>query len=91
MKSIKEFNTNGMTLFEREDLFKTTNPIPIGEWVYQSGDAWDYTKSVQVTEENQKEISMFWNSIYFDNEDKADEVTRYRHAAYGSYCASIWN
>jgi len=86
-KSIKDFNTTGMELWEREKLFKETVPIQIGEIVYRSGDFAGSTTIVKVTEENQKIISMFWNSLYFDNQKAADRVTQQAHAAYGDYQA----
>lgn len=90
MKSIKEFNTTGMDLFEREKLFENTIPVKIGEIVYKAGDAFDYTKCVVVNENNQKQISMFWNSLYFDDEEKAEFRTRISHANYGEYQESCW-
>ena len=91
MKSIREFSTRGMDLWERERLFNQTAPIPIGEIVYRSGDAWECTECVKVTEENQKEISMFWNSIYFDTFEAAERQTNMSHAAYGRYLNSVFN
>lgn len=85
MKSIKEYNTTGMDFWEREKLFKEVSPIPLGEIVYQAGDAWDCTHAVKVNEENQKIITMFWNSLYFDSEEKADRLTAAAHAEYGEY------
>lgn len=89
MKSIKEYNTTGMYYFEREDLYKKVSPIPIGEKVFQAGDAFDATKVVTVTEDNQKIITMFWNSQYFDDFDKAEGKTLETHAAYGRYQSSV--
>ena len=85
MKSIKEYNTTGMDLWEREKLFKEVSPIPLEEIVYRAGDAWDCTHAVNVNEKNQKEITMFWNSLYFDSEGKADRRTAAAHAEYGEY------
>ena len=91
MKSIREFSTRGMDLWEREKLFNQTAPIPIGETVFHAGGAWDSTEYVKVTEENQKEISMFWNSTYFDTFEAAERQTNMSHAAYGSYLSSVFN
>ena len=85
MKSIKEFSTSEMTLWERKALLKKVEPIPVGEIVYRAGDAWDYTQIVKVTEENQDEVTMFWNSLYFDNEKDADVRTSIAHSDYCSY------
>ena len=90
MKSIKEFNTSGMSLFDREGLFKETEPIPIDSIVYEAGGPWEYTKQVKVTENNQKEISMFWNSVYFDNESDADIKTSEAHADYSEFMDREW-
>ncbi len=90
-RNIKEFNTTGMELWEREKLFKEVIPIPIGEIVYRSGDFASYTEVIKVDEENQKIVTMFWNSLYFDNESAADYVTRRAHAAYGRYQAEAAN
>lgn len=84
-KSIKEYNTIGMTLCDRERLFESVEPIPIGELVYKAGDAFDYTEVIKVNKANQKEVTMFWNSLYFDDEEKADVKTALAHAAYGEY------
>ena len=88
MKSIKEFSTSGMELYEREELFENTIPIPIGEIVWKAGDAWSYEKPIKVDAENQKTVSMFWNALYFDNKQEAAMRTSIAHAAYGEYQAS---
>lgn len=85
MKDIREFCTSGMDLWEREDLFKNTIPIELGAIVYRSGDAFEWTQPVIVNKENQKEVSMFWNALYFDNEADADLVTNIAHANYSRY------
>ena len=90
MKSIREYNTKGMELYEREDLYKITTPILIGETVYEAGGAWDQTKQITVTEENQKEISMFWNSIFFDTWEKAEAQTDIAHSNYSSWMCNAW-
>ena len=83
MKSIKEFNTKGMSLCDRYKLLEEVIPVPIGEIVYKS-DFFDWTEAVEVTKENQDEVTMFWNSIYFDDKDKADQETMAAHADYFS-------
>ena len=85
MQSIKEFSTSGMDLWERKDLLKKVEPIPIGEQVYKSGGAWSCTEIVLVTKENQEEVTMFWNALYFDNKKDAEERTGIAHANYGNY------
>jgi len=91
MKSIKEYNTTGMCLLERYQLFEQVEPIQIGEIVYRAGDFASWTEPVKVTKENQKEITMFWNCIYFDNEKQANNKTSRAHAAYGEYQAEASN
>lgn len=85
MKSIREYNTSGMDLSDRYDLFKKVIPVQIGEMVWDSGDCWSYPELVKVTEENQKEITMFWNSLFFDKEEDANLKNRIQRAAYGDY------
>ena len=90
MKSIKEYNTSGMSLPERYQLLKKVIPIPIGEIVWDSGDCWSYPEPVTVTNENQKEITMFWNSLFFDNEEAATERNDISRGNYSSYQANAW-
>lgn len=84
-QNIKDFNTTGMSIHDRENLFKSTKPIPEGIIVYKAGDAFEGTTVVKVTKTNQKEVSMFWNSLYFDNKRSADFVTCKAHADYNDY------
>ena len=84
-RSIKEISTSGMCLYEREKLIEEYEMIPIGSIVYKAGDAWTYTEVVIVNDENQKTISMFWNSLYFDNHIDADLKTSIAHAEYNDY------
>lgn len=80
-----DFTTKGMELWEREELLKKVNPIPIGTICYEAGDFSEYTKQIVVNEDNQKQVTMFWNSIYFLEKEKADYVTNQAHADYGDW------
>lgn len=90
MNSIKEYNTNGMNLAEREDLLKNVAPIPIGETVWYAGDCWEHPSLVTVTVGNQREISMFWNSLYFDDEESAVTKNNIARSKYASWQANVW-
>lgn len=83
------FSTKGMTCFEREELFKTVEPIPLGTEVYKAGGAFDWTAPVVVTKENQKMITMFWNSMYFLSREDADQETMNAHSKYGQYQQAV--
>lgn len=85
MLSIREFNTTGMSNEKREKLFKEVEPIPVGEKVWEAGDAWEWERQIEVTPENQKIVTMFWNSLYFDNQKDAEMRTSIAHAQYGEY------
>lgn len=85
MKNIKDLSTSGMTLSDREDLYDKVIPIPIGEIVYRSGGAFDLDEEVMVTKENQKEITMFWNALYFETLDDAERKSRIAKSEYGAY------
>ena len=78
-----------MTISERYELYNKTKPIEIGELVYKAGDAFDWTEEIIVDKSNQKEISMFWNSLYFASKKDADIMTRRAKAAYGEYQAAV--
>lgn len=84
--------TIGDYLYEMEKNYKEgkTPRVPIGTVVFRSGDAWDYTSKVTVTEKNQKEVSMFWNRLYFDNQKDADYQTARAHAEYSEYQAGCF-
>lgn len=81
------FMTAGLNLSEKIKNYKDgiTKKVPIGIKCFRAGDAWDRTSVVIVTKENQMEVSMFWNSLYFDNERDADLQTNKAHADYNSY------
>lgn len=55
--------------------FKKVDLIPIGTICYEAGDFSKYTKQIVVNEDNQKQITMFWNSIYFLEKEEADYIT----------------
>ena len=82
MKSIREYNTTGMNISEREKLFEKVKPIPIGKTVFESGGFADAAKAVVVTIENQKIVTMFWNSMYYNTMDEAEHQTRIAHSIY---------
>ena len=88
MKSIREFNTTGMYFSEREELFQNVEPIELGTIVWYSGDCFESVTPIKVTGKNQKEISMFWNSLYFDTIEQAEQRNNVAHALYGKYQAS---
>lgn len=77
------FSTMGMTLDERYEILDRVDLIPIGTICYRSGDFTDYTKEIIVNEDNQKQVTMFWNCLYFLDKNKADIVTQREHTAYG--------
>lgn len=85
MKSIREYCTKGMSLADRRELLTQVEPIAIGETVYEAGGAFEWEHPVVVTAGNQNEITMFWNSLYFDNEKDAHAVTAQYHAEYSDY------
>lgn len=79
------FSTEGMTINERYDLLKHIELIPIGTKCYRAGDFTELTEEIVVTEENQKIVTMCWNSTYFLDKNKADMVTMRAHMEYSSY------
>ena len=84
---------SGQDLFDREQLYKTVDPIPVGNRLYKSGGFAGATEIVTVNSDNQKLCTMFFNSIYFNNEEDAEKATRLAHAEYGRYqqeCADEW-
>ena len=85
MKNIKEYNTTGLDYFERKALFNTVIPIHIGETVWYAGDCWEYPSPVKVDAGNQEMITMFWNSLYFDEQEKAIKKNNIFKARYGSW------
>lgn len=91
MDSIRNYNTSGLSYEERLELYNRTEPIELGAIVYETGFAFGATEPIKVTEENQKQISMCWNSAYFDSFDKAEEVTRRAHDDYSDWQASQWD
>ena len=63
-------------------------PIEFGAIVWYSGDYFESVTPIKVTGKNQKEISMFWNSLYFDTIEQAEQRNNVAHALYGKYQAS---
>lgn len=85
MKNIKELSTSGMTLSDREVLYDNVIPIPIGEIVYRSGGVFDPDEEVMVTKENQKEITMFWNALYFETLNDAKRKSWIAKSEYSAF------
>ena len=77
----------GQELYERERLYKTVEPIPIGTKLYRSGDFAGATELISVGENlhSQKACTMFFGSLYFRTFEEAERITRRAHADYGSY------
>lgn len=69
--SIKEVTTAELPLSLRRDMITKYEPIPIGDVVYDSGDAFTPVQEVVVTKDNQNLITMFWNALYFEDYDAA--------------------
>lgn len=83
-----DFTTANMSLEERYDILNKVNLIPIGTICYRAGDFAEQTKQIVVDEANQKQVTMFWNSLYFLDEEQADCVTCRAHADYGNWMFS---
>lgn len=84
------FSTAGMTLDKRELSFQEGNIVPIGTVCFRAGDWLDNTKQIIVTEDNQKEVSMFWNSLYFMDENKANEKMNQARIEYNEWIISLY-
>lgn len=85
-----DFSTYGMNLEERQDSFRNGNIVPIGTKCFKSGDYLETTSEVTVTEENQRLISMLWNSGYYLNkEDALKNEERNRNAYYVAMLSSF--
>lgn len=80
-----DFSTEGMKLSERYLLLNSVELIPVGTKCFASGDAFEHTKEIIVSEDNQKIVTMFWNSLYFLKYEDADRVTRREHATYSDW------
>lgn len=83
-----DFTTANMSLKERYDILNKVDLIPIGTICYRAGDFVEQTEEIVVNEENQKQVTMFWNSLYFLDEEQADCVTCKAHADYGNWLYS---
>lgn len=79
------FNTNGMSYLERKELLKNIELIPTGTEVFKAGDFTESSERLLVTEENQKIVTMFWNDLYFLEQEKADAKTNQAHADYNNW------
>ena len=85
MKSIMEFDTTGMDFNSRMELFRKTEPVKLNTYVFFSGDHTEGPSAVKVTEDNQQIISMFWNSIYFEDmksAKRANDIARKKYYDY---------
>ena len=82
-----DFSTLHMSLEQREDIWKNHPElhIPIGTKIYAVEHFTDWPEEIIVTEDNQKLITMFWNSIYFETYKKAESVAEISHAEYSDY------
>lgn len=89
-KSIRKYNTTGMELFDRYDLYEKVIPIQIGEVVWYAGDCWEYPEKIKVTEENQETVTMFWNALYFDKEEDAIRRNGEARADYEYWKSGAW-
>lgn len=79
------FSTEGMTISERYALLDKIELIPIGTKCFKAGDFTEWTEEIIVTKENQRIVTMCWNSTYFLCKDKADRVTARAHMGYSVY------
>ncbi len=61
---------------------KDAELIPIGTVCYRAGNFTEYTQEIVIDDNNQKLISMLWNSTYFLNKKDADRVTYKNHCEY---------
>lgn len=84
------YNTKGLSLQERRKIINEMGLIPVGTICFRSGDAFDNTYQVEVTEENQETVSMFWNSLYFNNKDEADIITWNTRTNYNNWQTNIF-
>ena len=80
-----DFTTSGMKMYEREESYKKGNVIPIGTVCFEAGDWLENTKQIVVNSDNQKMVSMFWNSLYFLDEEKANQKMQQSKADYGDF------
>lgn len=80
-----DFTTENMSLKDRYDILNKVDLIPIGIICYKAGDFVEQTEKIVVNEENQKRVTMFWNCLFFLDEEQADYVTDKAHADYGNW------
>ena len=80
-----QFTTEGMTYYERLESFENGNVIPIGTICFKAGDWLSDTEKIIVDENNQRIISMLWNSSYFLDKNKADGLMYQSKAEYERY------
>lgn len=79
------FTTAGMKLYEREESYESGNVISIGTVCFKAGDWLENTEKIVVDSDNQKEVSMFWNSLYFLDEERANQKMQQSKADYGNF------
>lgn len=84
-QSIRSISTKGLKLSDRRDLLNKYEKIPVGDTVWGAGDAFEPEHEVIVTEQNQDMVTMFWNSLYFDNRRDASIVTEENMEEYNDY------
>ena len=83
-----DFTTANMSLKERYDILNKVDLIPIGTICYRAGDFTEQTKEIVVNEENQKQVTIFWNCLYFLDEEQADCVTDKAHSDFANWLYS---
>lgn len=83
-----DFTTANMSLEERYDILNKVNLIHIGTICYKAGDFMGHTKQIVVNKENQKQVTMFWNDLYFLDEEQADYATSKAHSDYENWLFS---
>lgn len=79
------FSTKGMSLRQRYEVLEVVDLIPIGTICFRAGDFATDTQKIIVTRENQESVTMFWNSLYFLEKEKADEVTLQERIDYNNF------
>lgn len=84
------FSTKGMNIVQRSKSFENGNIVPVGTVCYEVGNWLENTKKIIVDKDNQKIVSMCWNSSYFLDKEKADRETniltsRYYDLLYNGY------
>ena len=83
-----DFTTAGMSLEERYDILNKVDLSPIGKIGDRAGECTEQTEQIVVEEANQILVTMFWNCLYFLDEEQADCVTSRAHADYDNWMFS---